>query len=120
MRPLSKARPKEKTIERAIRVFLAKRGWLTEKTHGNQFQAGWPDLMLFHTPYNHRWLEVKRPGGKLTPAQRKRFAEWETYGLGVWVADRVTMGSQTVEDLLSGPPNWRDWLPKRQASRSRR
>lgn len=33
--------------------------WNVVKTHGNKFQAGFPDLYCFHHMYGERWVEVK-------------------------------------------------------------
>ena len=136
MRKLKAKRRSEKSIQNAIRNTLERAGWLTEKTHGNRYQPGWPDLMCWQgaeilsgfagvhddtdigCPDGNgscfgcvggilKWLEVKRPGGKLTPRQVTRFAKWEAAGLGVWVAAKV----DGVRELLGDPPNWREWLP---------
>lgn len=85
---------------------LRRAGWtVVDKTHGNSYQPGWPDLFCFKPPDKVRWVEVKTPKGGLTPSQRARFACWTGAGLGVWVLDRV-------DDLrpLYGEANWLEWL----------
>jgi hypothetical protein len=102
--------PRETRVLRDIRSALESTGWFVQKTHGSAYSAGWPDLMCFRSDPGLRWVEVKRPGGtgtrrgRLTRAQRVRFAEWEAHGLGVWVICAVT----EIEKLF-GPPNWREW-----------
>lgn len=95
----------ETSIVSRIRLTLVANGYtLVEKTHGNSYQAGWPDLYCFHPVKGHRWVEVKRPRvGRLTRAQRVRFAQWEAAGEGVWV---LTSPDDAVR--LDGPPNWRE------------
>ena len=109
MKPMRvRAGPKETTLVFAIRERLRVAGWLTEKMHGSAFQSGVPDLFCFHPgpPERFRWLEVKRErGGRLTKAQRVKFAAWESVRLGVWV-----LTSPDDLPLLDGPANWREWL----------
>lgn len=97
----------EQAVQDRIRFILAGAGWLSEKTHGNQFQPGWPDLWLFHPEHpGVSWLEVKAPGGYYTPAQLSRFPKWESRGVGIWTCD----DPDRILKILSGPPNWRDFL----------
>lgn len=111
MRPISvssKCVQSEASIQDALRRLMAIQGWtLTEKTHGNSYQAGWPDLMCFHPVKGIRWVEVKRPKGSLTRSQRARFASWEQAGLGVYV---IAEASLEALRALDGHPNWRDWM----------
>lgn len=111
MKPLRPKPQKEEAIQEAVRLALYEQGWtLAEKTHGNSFQKGWPDLFCFKPPRYperalHRWVEVKRPTGSLTKDQRILFQKWEDAGLGVWV-----LTSPDEICLLSKDPNWKDWL----------
>lgn len=75
----------EASIQAAIRRRLEAEGWLVEKSHGNQFQAGWPDLYCHHPELGARWIEVKTPRGRLTQAQRVLFPKWERFGVGIWI-----------------------------------
>ena len=52
------------------------RGWICKKTHGNQFQAGFPDYYCVHPQFSARWIECKvlRDGTySFTDAQKKYF-----------------------------------------------
>lgn len=119
VKPLGKppARP-EKTIQDALRTALLRGGWtIVDKTHGNCYQPGWPDLYCFHPVRGARWVEVKTPTGDLTPAQRARFACWTAAGLGVWVLDQSFDLSPLFKE-----PNWTNWLttPQRDHYEARR
>jgi hypothetical protein len=96
----------ELEIQNSLRAALARAGWsIVEKTHGNAYQAGWPDLYCYHPVHKiHRWIEVKAPRGKLTPAQRERFRRWDQGGLGVYVMVNTNLA------LLYKEPNWKEWL----------
>jgi hypothetical protein len=59
-----------------FRYFLEDRGWKCYKTHGNQYQEGFPDLYIVHPEYDPRWVETKLLDGELTPAQVRVFSEW--------------------------------------------
>lgn len=49
---------------------LRKKEWNVIRTHGNKYQAGFPDLYTFHHVYGERWIEIKMPGPKsFTPYQ---------------------------------------------------
>lgn len=120
MRPMRQKPKLESRIVDEIRARLFDGGWtLVEKTHGNEFSGGWPDLLCFRpaaagtsSAWPHgdliRWVEVKRPKRAkktcLTPAQRARFSRWEKAGLGVWV-----LTSADEVDKLFGEPNWGDF-----------
>lgn len=94
----------EKAIQAAIRKRLEDAGWLVVKTHGNRFQKGFPDLLCFHPKHGTRWIEVKKPTGKLTKDQRRVFPIWESYGVEIWV-----LTSEEQVDMIFGEPNWRHW-----------
>jgi len=112
MKPLKRKPRLEKEIENALRKALKKAGWHTWKTHGNRFQAGFPDLYCLHPIHGQRWIEVKRPKtGRLTAPQVAQFELFESFGVGVWVLD-----SESTTGLLGASPNWRDFLTKSQQS----
>jgi len=99
----------EKEIQDRIRTALARAGWtVVDKTHGNCFQPGWPDLYAFHPTYGHRWIEVKTPTGSLTKAQRARFACWTAAGVQIHVLCSTDLAS------LFRPGDWEEWLTKPQ------
>lgn len=95
---------REKLIEGRIRAKLEADGWLTEKTHGNAYQSGFPDLFCHHPQHGTRWIEVKTPKGRLTKAQRKKFPVWDSFGVKIWV-----LTSEEEVHMLFGTPNWRTW-----------
>ena len=105
-RPYAK---REQAREKAIRRALQEQGWLVEKTHGNRFQAGFPDLFCYHPEHGMRWVEVKTPTGRLTHAQFVNFSKWESFGCGVWI-----LIDATEINLLHEPPNWRRYEDRRQ------
>ena len=84
---------------------LIRAGWLVEKTHGTVYSPGWPDLYCHHPDHGSRWVEVKRPSGKLTRAQQARFGRWCAAGVGIWV-----LTSPDEVDLLHSAPNAAVWL----------
>lgn len=115
MNPLPPRKQLEHDLERDLRKYMQELGWTTEKTHGNLYQKGWPDLYCLHpgpAPGSkvrgpiQRWVEMKRPGeGELEPTQKKLFAKWTKAGVGVW----VLTGIADYHKLFL-PPNWVWWL----------
>jgi hypothetical protein len=111
MEPMKKRNPLEKEKENELRAFMKKLGWHTEKTHGNLFQHGWPDLYCLHPTLAggspmQRWVEVKRGGqGRLESSQVHKFSLWKKFGLGVW----VLTGPEDYGKLFL-PPNWWEFL----------
>lgn len=105
MKPFRVSRgPRESVLLAQIRNALRRNGWLVEKTHGNCYQSGFPDLLCFHPVHGLRWVEVKRPSGRLTTAQRVTFARWEGFKMGVWV-----FVSPTEVEKIFESSNWREW-----------
>jgi hypothetical protein len=94
-------------IQKAVIHYLEDRGWLVERMIGNAFQVGIPDLYAFHPKYGARWIDLKNPlANSLTHAQRVKWPEWESYGLGIWILIAAT---QSEYDKLFAPPNWREF-----------
>jgi hypothetical protein len=63
-------------------------GWHVEKTHGSQFQEGFPDLYLMHRQYTSRWVETKkmRKGDfSFTSAQLHKFPIWLAHQTPIWI-----------------------------------
>lgn len=84
---------------------MERKGWLTDKTHGNKFQSGWPDLYCHHPLHGGAWIEMKATKRKkLTRSQRGLFARWSKYGVRIW----VLTGPEDY-DLLFDEPNWKDF-----------
>jgi len=96
----------EAKIQAALIDFLHMRGWHVMVTHGNMYQAGFPDLFCCHKMYGQRWVEVKKPGMKgsrFTPSQLEDFPKICANGSGVWV---LTGALETEYAKLFKPPNW--------------
>lgn len=68
--------------------FLRHKGWLVEKTHGNRFQSGFPDLYIAHPQFMAKWIECKviRNGSiHFEDSQICKFAKWIAYGVKIWI-----------------------------------
>ena len=102
----AKGKKKEKAYEKELRAYMHEQGWHTEKTHGNAFQEGFPDLYCMHPKFGTRWVEMKRPeDGRLKASQIKKFSLWQAHGVGVW----ILTGPKDYKKLWD-PPNWFRWL----------
>lgn len=98
----------EKKIQKAIMLALTKRGWFVKETHGNEFQAGFPDLYATHKMYGPRWIEVKNPTGwKFTTAQKRDYPLFEANGSPIWI-----LMSEDDIDLLFKPSNLKEMMHK--------
>jgi len=83
--------PKQKQEEAILQDKLVKmlriREWNILETHGNKYQAGFPDLYCFHHIYGERWVEVKLPDAI-------SFTEYQAYYFpiikNVWVLTDTT------------------------------
>jgi hypothetical protein len=97
-------------IQRNLMRFLRERGWLVERTHGNLFQQGFPDLYVSHKQFGQRWIDVKNPGSyRYTKAQCQKWPVWDAFGIGIWI---IVGANETEYDKLFKTPNWRDyWKP---------
>ncbi len=99
-------------IREDLEEFLTARRWMVEKTHGNLYQQGLPDLFIAHRKYGERWIDVKQPGGNytFTNAQKQKWPVWESFRVGIWI---LVAATQAEYDKLFQPPNWRDfWKPQ--------
>jgi Holliday junction resolvase len=79
----------EKKIERQIKSYLDRRGVWYLKVHGGAFQpAGVPDILCC---VNGRFvaIEVKRPGGIISPLQKFNIEHIHTSGGHAFVAYSV-------------------------------
>jgi len=76
-------------IGEPFRIYLASFGWHTEKTHGNQFQEGFPDIYCMHAKYSPRWIETKvldeTDHITLTPAQKVKFPIWHLCNIPIFI-----------------------------------
>lgn len=109
-----RSNPLESVCQRRVKAALAKHGWHIEVLSCNAFQKGIPDLYAFKADpggEHHRWIDVKRPkGSTLTKHQCQKWPVWEAIGLGVWI---LTGSEANPEDILFGPPNFRNWWKPR-------
>jgi hypothetical protein len=105
----------ESAISRDVKKELQSLGWHVEVITCNAFMRGIPDFYCYQCVSTapdgelHRWVDIKRPkGGTLTKYQAQKWPLWESIGLGVWI---LTGTGQ--ENILHGPPNFRDWWKPR-------
>ncbi len=110
---MKKIRPKhgpEWVIQRDLMRYLRQRGWWVERTHGNLFQQGFPDLYVAHKEYGQRWIDVKNPVAyRYTKSQCQKWPVWDAHGIGIWI---ITGAEEADYDKLFQPPNWREyWRP---------
>jgi hypothetical protein len=95
-------------IQRDLIALLKARGWHVERTHGNLYQTGFPDLYVMHKKWGTRWIDCKQPKYySFTKAQRIKWPLWEAMGTPIWI---LTAATQEEYDKLMGPPNWRDYV----------
>ena len=98
----------ESAISRDVKEELQSLGWHVEVITCNAFMRGIPDFYCFKViggEEYHRWVDIKRPkGGTLTKYQARKWPLFESIDLGVWI---LTGTGQ--EEVLFGPPNFRDW-----------
>ena len=96
---------KESAIQERLRKKLWENGWTTDKLHGSRFKSGLPDLVVHHKKHGTRWIEMKKPGGRLRDTQRALFKRWAEAGVAIWVATSVDDYDRIVENKN---PNW--WM----------
>lgn len=94
-------RLRENDVERACIDLLRYRGYWVIRQHVGRFQApagGWvtigevglPDYATVHARYPGFLLEIKRPGGNLTPGQQRKISELKQgYQLAIAAVDTV-------------------------------
>lgn len=98
----------EAVIESGFMDYLKVRDWMVERTHGNEYQMGFPDLFCAHPRYGIRWVEVKNPEKyEFTAAQLLLFPKFAAHGVGIWI---VTAATELEYNKLFGPPNWFTYL----------
>lgn len=98
----------EAIIESKFIDFLKIRDWMAERTHGNEFQMGFPDLFCAHKRYGQRWVEIKNPDSySFTPAQLDMFPKMVAHGVGVWI---IVAATESEYQKLFGPQNWYTYL----------
>jgi len=96
----------ERRIVGKIAKKLRGNGWFVLKVHGSVYQRpGIPDLMCLKLGF-YMWLEVKRPGGKVSLIQEATHDVMRAHGARVAVVDSENRGVNTAEEELSR------WLSK--------
>ena len=77
-------------LERDLEAYFSKQckklGLPTLKLHV-RFARGWPDRIVVLPCGNTLWVELKRPGGKVSPLQAKNHELLATFGHVVHVID---------------------------------
>jgi hypothetical protein len=76
----------ERDLEKYFTAQCKKHGLLTLKLHV-RFARGWPDRIVPLENGEVLWIELKRPGGKLSALQAKLHAELGKIGHKVYVLD---------------------------------
>ena len=83
-----------KEIVEPFTIFLKARGWHIENIHGNQYQAGLPDLYICHPLYSPRWVECKVFDGNfihLTNAQKIKFPLLHSFNVPIFIIAAVSL-----------------------------
>lgn len=102
----------EAKIQNSIIAALRAVEWLVVVMHGNEFQAGVPDLYCAHRTYGQRWIEVKNSKAyRFTEAQNRMFPLFASAGVGIWILDSAEPDQL---QLLMAEPNWWQYLPSAQ------
>ena len=82
----------ETALKRACTQYLTLQGWLVKPWFQQGMVPknvqGMPDKLAIKNG-RHVWLEFKAPGKNLSPKQRERKAELESYGAEVYVVHAV-------------------------------
>src|SRR5690242_9889197 len=87
-------------IQQDLMAFLRAREWLVERTHGNLYQTGFPDLYVAHLKWGQRWIDCKQPKKyKFTRDQKRKWPLWDQMGIGIWI---LTAATQEEYDKLFG------------------
>jgi hypothetical protein len=103
------AKKAETILQKNIMDYMTIRGWYCRNTHGNTYQAGFPDFYAAHKSYGTRWIEVKRSiaTAQFTPAQMEVFPEFAGKGVGIWILIAAT---EKEYNKLFKPANWHTFL----------
>jgi len=82
-RPDQSQQSREANIQREIESYCRSRGWIVVRSRMDQrttVAVGTPDLIIARSGGTTLWIEVKRPGGKLSTEQRGTLAQLERLG----------------------------------------
>lgn len=88
----------EKVLEQWFRTEVKKRGGLALKFTSPSF-AGVPDRIVLFPQGRIYFVEMKSPGKKPTPVQRKVHAIFEKLGFPVWVLDNKESANKFFNEL---------------------
>lgn len=86
----------EQSIQNAIREHLKSEGWLVVKCMAMS-KPGWPDLLAIKGG-RHLHIEVKRPGGRISPLQTMMHQQLQQHGAEVFIA----YGVEDVNSYIRG------------------
>jgi hypothetical protein len=107
MDPLKLRQKTEAEIQEALISYLRTREWLVKPTHGNAYQAGFPDLYAVHKKFGCRWIEVKNPFQfSFTDAQMTDFPLLYAHGAPLYV---LCDASLEEYEKLWKPRNFMDY-----------
>lgn len=87
-------------VGRPFTIFLEYKGWSVKKTHGNQYQEGFPDSYIYHNLYSPRWVEFKVWDGnviKLTDSQKRTFPTMMQKNVPIFVIVHEDLRSNETE-----------------------
>jgi hypothetical protein len=73
-------------IVHPLTMYMKHKGWHIEKTHGSQFQEGFPDLYAMHPMHGQRWIECKVLRGRsihFEESQLRKFPVWIAHGVKI-------------------------------------
>lgn len=85
----------ERHLEQYFTAQCKKRKLKTLKLH-IRFSRGWPDRLVLARDGKVIWVELKRPGGKVSPLQDKTHKEMAEWGHHVHVID----SKEGIDDVL--------------------
>lgn len=103
-------------IQKRWTAFLEAKGWLVERLAMGSYMSGLPDIYIGHPEFGQRWIDIKVYGKyNFTPAQKIKWPEWESYGIGIWILGADSPEECTKEHMIKeypklfGQPNMRDF-----------
>jgi hypothetical protein len=75
-------------IVEPLSEYMQYQGWVVEKTHGNRFQSGFPDLFCCHSQHYIRWIEckvIRNHNIHFEQSQIIKFSKWISHGVKIWI-----------------------------------
>lgn len=93
---------RERAVRRATSERLKAAGAWVRGLHGNAYTAGLPDLVAARDGVVV-WLEIKAPGGRVSPLQEETHRVMRSYGLTVLVgSDASSLVQEALEAFSRG------------------